>query len=65
MSRILTSFFKFEIKYPLEKAEEAEEPKPDFKKRITMISKLSEGLEPVEAGIKVFEDIDSEKQRTA
>jgi hypothetical protein len=49
----LTSFFKFEIKNPLEKAEESEEPKPEFKKRTTTVSKLSEGLEPVEAGIKV------------
>ena len=30
MSWILTSFFKFEIKDPLEKAEKAEEPKPEF-----------------------------------
>ena len=29
------------------------------------VTKLSEGLEPVEAGIKVFEDIDSEKQPAA
>lgn len=61
----MTSFFKFEIKYPLEKAEDAEEPKPESKKRTTTITKLSERLGPIEAGTKAFEDIDSEKQPAA
>jgi len=62
---ILTSFFKFEIKDPLQKAEEAEEPKPEPKSRTTTVTKLSEGLGPIEDGIKVFEDTDSEKQPAA
>jgi len=61
----LTSFFTFEFKDPLQKAEEAEEPKPESKKRITTVTKLSEGLGPIEAGTRVFEDIDSEKQPAA
>lgn len=61
----MTIFFKFEIKDPLQKTEEAEEPKPESKERATMVSKLSEGFGPIESGIKVFEDIDSKEQLAA
>jgi hypothetical protein len=47
----LTRFFKFEIKDPLEKAEEDEVPKPESEKRTTTVSKLSEGPRPIETGI--------------
>jgi hypothetical protein len=43
--------------------EEAEEPEP--KERIRRVLKLTEGLRLIEAGIKVFEDTDSNEQRAA
>ena len=45
--------------------EEAEEPEPELEKRITMISKLAEGLGFGEVGIKVLEDFDSNKHHAA
>jgi hypothetical protein len=42
--------------------EEAVEPKPETKEQTMTVLKLTEGLELNEAGIKVFEDIDSNEQ---
>jgi hypothetical protein len=52
-------------KIPLKKGEEAEESTAEFKKRITTVSNLSEGLGHTEAGIKVLEDIDWKEERAA
>jgi len=43
----LTSFFKFEFKDPLQKAEEAEEPKPESKKRTTTVKNCLRDLDPL------------------
>jgi hypothetical protein len=44
--------------------EEAEKPEPDPKKRNMTVTVLNEGLGTTAAGIKVFDDIDSNNQRT-
>jgi hypothetical protein len=41
---------------------EAEDPEPEPKERTVTDSKLTEELRLIEAGIKVFEDIDSNEQ---
>jgi hypothetical protein len=43
--------------------EETEAPKPEPKERTKMVSKLTEGLGHVEAGIKKFEHIDSNSKQ--
>jgi len=45
--------------------EEDEEPEPRHKERAMRVSKLTEGLRLVEAGVKVFENINSKKQQAA
>jgi hypothetical protein len=53
--------FCFEIRN--KSALETEEPEPN--ERTMLVLKVTEGLGLIEAGIKVFKDIDSNEQRTA
>jgi hypothetical protein len=46
----------------LEEAEEARELEPEPKERAMMVLKLTERLGRMEAGLKVFEDVDSDEQ---
>jgi hypothetical protein len=45
----------------LKEAEEARELEPEHKERDMMVLNLTERLRPMEAGPKVFEDVDSDE----
>jgi hypothetical protein len=45
--------------------EEAEEPEPRHKGTAMRVSKLTEGLRLIDAGVKVFENINSKEQQAA
>ena len=45
--------------------EEDEEPESRHKERVMSVSKLTEGLRLIEAGVKVSENINSKEQQTA
>ena len=45
--------------------EDAEDPEPEPKEKTVTVLKLTEGLELIEAGVKVFEDVGCKKRRAS